>query len=414
MAKVHGAYGGMAAAAGAAAGAAAAGAWALVVALALILTGAALPSPAYANDGQAVIEVFQKYGNQWSGMTDTYRYCLEAETEGAPLPAAAEEGDELDAENGRFYFTLHGNDNAGTPEAPARRLSITLDDADGWMDRTNVEYCLFMSSEPEPDFAYHRVYDNNPEASEVDDLLEGTPEEVAERMRETTEFSVSLYPSISIEGQDVFLTVANNQLQKVANPGWQIDFEGTEGTVHFRANRQNVKKVELEVQEDEEITQTWNLGETRNLRKNTFENGANRFVGWNTSPDGSGSAYADEQEYYMTPQGLTLYAQWEEPREDPVAGSKTSKDGTRGAKGTSGSDEGSSFVGDQVPGAPGLSGGNAASNPLAGAVKSIFPKTGDVEATVIAVAFMAVVAAAAAFTVVYARRRRNGGVQEKQ
>ncbi|MCL2491358.1 MAG: InlB B-repeat-containing protein [Coriobacteriia bacterium] len=52
-------------------------------------------------------------------------------------------------------------------------------------------------------------------------------------------------------------------------------------------------------------------GQSVKLDKNTFASYLRTFNGWNTEPDGSGTAYTDEQEFtYLSDENMTLYAQW--------------------------------------------------------------------------------------------------------
>lgn len=55
--------------------------------------------------------------------------------------------------------------------------------------------------------------------------------------------------------------------------------------------------------------QIFNRGETNTLKACTFINPYHDFLGWNTEKDGSGTAYADEQELTPT-KDIKLYAQW--------------------------------------------------------------------------------------------------------
>lgn len=48
-----------------------------------------------------------------------------------------------------------------------------------------------------------------------------------------------------------------------------------------------------------------------NLNVNTFTREGYRFIGWNTSPDGSGTSYTNSQSVTLSG-NLTLYAQWSE------------------------------------------------------------------------------------------------------
>lgn len=59
--------------------------------------------------------------------------------------------------------------------------------------------------------------------------------------------------------------------------------------------------------------QTFAYNFSEPLRKNTFTKSQHLFDGWNTEPDGSGTAYTDEQSIIRAAQDgetLTLYAQW--------------------------------------------------------------------------------------------------------
>lgn len=47
------------------------------------------------------------------------------------------------------------------------------------------------------------------------------------------------------------------------------------------------------------------------LNKNAFTRATSKFVGWNTKPNGTGTAYADEAEITLT-ENITLYAQWDD------------------------------------------------------------------------------------------------------
>ena len=58
---------------------------------------------------------------------------------------------------------------------------------------------------------------------------------------------------------------------------------------------------------------TEKFGETVRLHKNTYENTGKSFVGWNSSRDGTGTSYVDEQDYYVDrSEGgeYRLYAVW--------------------------------------------------------------------------------------------------------
>ena len=57
--------------------------------------------------------------------------------------------------------------------------------------------------------------------------------------------------------------------------------------------------------------QTFEGGVSQVIAANTFTRDGYTFVGWNTSADGSGMSYTDQQELTLT-QDLTLYAQWRE------------------------------------------------------------------------------------------------------
>ncbi len=57
--------------------------------------------------------------------------------------------------------------------------------------------------------------------------------------------------------------------------------------------------------------QTFEGGVSQALASNSFTRAGYSFINWNTSPDGSGMSYTDQQELTLT-QDLTLYAQWRE------------------------------------------------------------------------------------------------------
>lgn len=60
--------------------------------------------------------------------------------------------------------------------------------------------------------------------------------------------------------------------------------------------------------------QKFKIGESQALMSNAFTRSGYNFIGWNTAPDGSGTAYAEHQ--IINPQqNLTLYAQW---KREPV------------------------------------------------------------------------------------------------
>jgi len=65
---------------------------------------------------------------------------------------------------------------------------------------------------------------------------------------------------------------------------------------------------------DEETTQTFKIGETKRLDLNTFTNGGLSFSGWNTSQNGSGTRYGDNElvtDLASNPSEIVhLYAQW--------------------------------------------------------------------------------------------------------
>ncbi len=61
--------------------------------------------------------------------------------------------------------------------------------------------------------------------------------------------------------------------------------------------------------------QSYSYGEAQALTANSFTRSDHTFAGWNTKPDGSGTAYTDKQSLTFTPandgESITLYAQWE-------------------------------------------------------------------------------------------------------
>lgn len=59
-------------------------------------------------------------------------------------------------------------------------------------------------------------------------------------------------------------------------------------------------------------------GESVTLPTNTFTKGIETFTGWNTAADGSGTAYTDQSTITPTA-NITLYAQWEAPKDTGIA-----------------------------------------------------------------------------------------------
>ena len=59
-------------------------------------------------------------------------------------------------------------------------------------------------------------------------------------------------------------------------------------------------------------------GETITLPANTFTKGSSTFTGWNTQVDGLGTAYTDKTSVALVA-SLTLYAQWEIPKDTGIA-----------------------------------------------------------------------------------------------
>ena len=69
--------------------------------------------------------------------------------------------------------------------------------------------------------------------------------------------------------------------------------------------------------------QQFAIGESQALMSNAFTRAGYTFTGWNTAPDGSGTAYYNHQ--IISPeQNLTLYAQWEE--DQVISGSENGYD----------------------------------------------------------------------------------------
>ena len=77
--------------------------------------------------------------------------------------------------------------------------------------------------------------------------------------------------------------------------------------------------------------QTFEAGVSQAITANTFTRSGYYFVGWNTSPDGSGTSYTDKQLITLS-QDITLYAQWE------------SAGGSGGGSSTSGTENGHEWV----------------------------------------------------------------------
>ena len=67
---------------------------------------------------------------------------------------------------------------------------------------------------------------------------------------------------------------------------------------------------------DNYTEQSFVYGTAQNLDANTFTNGTDSFLSWNTSADGSGTSYDDEEEVNNLSQAdgaiIDLYAQWGE------------------------------------------------------------------------------------------------------
>jgi len=61
--------------------------------------------------------------------------------------------------------------------------------------------------------------------------------------------------------------------------------------------------------------QSFNHGETKALKANVFTYKYRTFINWNTAIDGTGTAYADQQEVTLT-ENLSLYAQWDSLKGD--------------------------------------------------------------------------------------------------
>ncbi len=77
--------------------------------------------------------------------------------------------------------------------------------------------------------------------------------------------------------------------------------------------------------------QLFEVGVAQAIEANTFTRADYSFAGWNTSPDGSGTAYSDGQEITLS-DNLMLYAQWE------------SAGGSGGSGSTSGTENGYDYV----------------------------------------------------------------------
>ena len=80
-------------------------------------------------------------------------------------------------------------------------------------------------------------------------------------------------------------------------------------TLHFDANEGEIGKMT-----DQGIA----VNVTTPISANQFAKAGYRFAGWNTERDGSGTSYADKEEFTATESGktITLYAQWEEGFDD--------------------------------------------------------------------------------------------------
>lgn len=106
---------------------------------------------------------------------------------------------------------------------------------------------------------------------------------------------------IAAEGQTITLYAQwgdNTQPQLFMNHIVHFDANGGEGTM---------------------ANQVYGKSESKNLSPCTFTRTGYSFTGWNTKADGSGTAYADQQN--INPEGnITLYAQWEKEADLAVNG----------------------------------------------------------------------------------------------
>ena len=71
--------------------------------------------------------------------------------------------------------------------------------------------------------------------------------------------------------------------------------------------------------------QIFNAGTALRLNANTFTHSGYTFICWNTSPDGSGHSYNNQQSLNLA-QDITLYAQWEQEQEQVVSGTENGHD----------------------------------------------------------------------------------------
>ena len=104
------------------------------------------------------------------------------------------------------------------------------------------------------------------------------------------------------------LTAENNTVTLYAQ--WQ-EHEKYDYSVIYNANHGETPAT---AEDSENVTGTYETVKTFTVDENIFSREHYDFLGWNTSPDGTGTAYTPEQILELTAENnsLTLYAQWEE------------------------------------------------------------------------------------------------------
>ena len=85
-------------------------------------------------------------------------------------------------------------------------------------------------------------------------------------------------------------------------------------TVIYNGNGGELPSGDKSYGDAENVADTYATSHSASVDSNTFKRDNYTFIGWNTSPDGSGKAYSAQDALNLTPNNntLTLYAQWRE------------------------------------------------------------------------------------------------------
>lgn len=87
--------------------------------------------------GTNEVDVFfyQRYESSWTGVTDTFEYCIEGEYAGQPLPLPIYDSDRIEYDSQgrpvRFYFTMKANESAQD-----NRREFLISGLDEWATRS--------------------------------------------------------------------------------------------------------------------------------------------------------------------------------------------------------------------------------------------------------------------------------------